>query len=67
MKPIPCPFCGHTKPKVEALEDPYPDVGFGFPKHAVVCKCGASGPICGPFLEGKKQAVDKWNTRADKK
>lgn len=51
---LPCPFCGSEK-----VEDIGGLQSGPFPR---CMKCGARPP--GPFSEGKRNAVDVWNTRS---
>lgn len=51
----PCPFCG-GKAKVENM---------GYPHHVYCMSCGAKTTGVGFETEGEKDAILKWNTRAN--
>ena len=62
----PCPFCGGRA--VYERAESSPQVGMSFDPWLVRCSryssCGALGPVGGPFPEGKREAAEKWNRRA---
>ena len=64
MKLKPCPFC-YGQAELVTFEDR--DSGNWFVEYFVQCsKCCASGPLGGPFDDGRLLAVKAWNRRVRK-
>lgn len=72
----PCPFCGHTSPKVSSRYTEWtgPDTPVSSYQHGhgkedsrryqVICqRCYARGPTT---QDGERQAIQEWNERVDK-
>lgn len=60
IKPIPCPFCGWIRPRVQRMEH---EKVFAFMVACQRVRCLASGPVA----DTSADAVRAWNRRKDTK